>query len=115
MLTVKSDDEAGRQKTYEAIVQGLPIAEPGIPEAFRVLVKEMQGLGLDVKILNEAKQEISIDDISSDDAFKTGLEPETEKEEVSLNIQDNPITNDMIGSDALEDFDESILFENMDE
>ncbi|MFA5758346.1 MAG: DNA-directed RNA polymerase subunit beta [Clostridia bacterium] len=115
ILTVKSDDEAGRQKTYEAIVQGLPIPEPGIPEAFRVLVKEMQGLGLDIKILNEAKQEISIDDVSNDDVFKSGLEQEPEKEEISLNIEDNPIKNDTIASEPLEDFDESMLFEDMDE
>ncbi|MBE2239188.1 MAG: DNA-directed RNA polymerase subunit beta [Caldilineaceae bacterium] len=53
MLTVKSDDITGRVKTYEAIVKGEPIQSPGVPESFRVLVKELQSLGLDVKVINE--------------------------------------------------------------
>jgi DNA-directed RNA polymerase subunit beta len=60
MLTVKSDDIVGRTKTYEAIVKGEPIAEPGIPESFKVLIKELQSLGLDMKILTEDNQEVSI-------------------------------------------------------
>ena len=50
MLTIKSDDITGRTKTYESIIKGQPIAEPGIPESFKVLVKELQALGLDIKI-----------------------------------------------------------------
>jgi DNA-directed RNA polymerase subunit beta len=57
MLTVKSDDVTGRVKTYEAIVKGEPISPPGVPESFRVLVKELQSLGLAVEVINE-KQEI---------------------------------------------------------
>jgi DNA-directed RNA polymerase subunit beta len=53
MLTVKSDDIAGRVKTYESIVKGEPIQSPGVPESFRVLVKEQQSLGLDVEVVNE--------------------------------------------------------------
>jgi DNA-directed RNA polymerase subunit beta len=53
MLTVKSDDVQGRTKTYEAIVKGEEIVEPGVPESFRVLVKELQSLGLDVEVLDE--------------------------------------------------------------
>ena len=53
MLTVKSDDIAGRVKTYESIVKGEPIQSPGVPESFRVLVKELQSLGLDVEVVNE--------------------------------------------------------------
>ncbi len=56
MLTVKSDDVAGRVKTYEAIVKGEPISPPGIPESFRVLVKELQSLGLAVEVINEQKE-----------------------------------------------------------
>ena len=67
ILTVKSDDVVGRVKTYEAIVKGQPIAEPGIPESFKVLVKELQALGLDIKILTENEQEISIGEITQDD------------------------------------------------
>src|SRR5690606_21918340 len=58
LLTVKSDDTVGRVKTYEAVVKGENIPEPGVPESFKVLIKEMQSLGLDVKILTEDEQEV---------------------------------------------------------
>jgi DNA-directed RNA polymerase subunit beta len=58
MLTVKSDDVTGRVKTYEAIVKGEPIAAPGVPESFRVLVKELQSLGLAVEVINEKDEVI---------------------------------------------------------
>ena len=53
MLTIKSDDVTGRVKTYEAIVKGEPIEPPGVPESFRVLVKEMQSLGLSIQVFDE--------------------------------------------------------------
>jgi DNA-directed RNA polymerase subunit beta len=56
MLTVKSDDVAGRVKTYEAIVKGEPIQEPGVPESFRVLVKELQSLGLSVEVISDSEE-----------------------------------------------------------
>jgi len=52
MLTIKSDDMVGRNKVYKAIVDGEPISKPGIPESFRVLIKELQGLGLSVKLID---------------------------------------------------------------
>jgi DNA-directed RNA polymerase subunit beta len=52
MLTIKSDDVTGRVKTYEAIVKGEPITETGVPESFRVLIKELQALGLSVEVCN---------------------------------------------------------------
>jgi len=58
MLTVKSDDVIGRVKTYEAIVKGEDIMEPGVPESFKVLVKELQSLGLSVEVLNEDEERI---------------------------------------------------------
>jgi DNA-directed RNA polymerase subunit beta len=58
MLTVKSDDVAGRVKTYEAIVKGEQIQEPGVPESFRVLVKELQSLGLSVEVISEAEERV---------------------------------------------------------
>ena len=58
MLTVKSDDTTGRIKTYEAIVKGEPIQEPGVPESFRVLVKELQSLGLSVEVITDGKERI---------------------------------------------------------
>ena len=55
-LTVKSDDVIGRVKTYEAIIKGDNIPEPGIPESFKVLLKELQALGLDVRVLDENRE-----------------------------------------------------------
>ena len=60
ILTVKSDDVVGRVKTYEAIVKGQNIPKPGIPESFKVLIKELQSLGLDIKVLNGNDQEIDL-------------------------------------------------------
>ena len=67
ILTYKSDDVVGRVKTYEAIVKGEPIPKPGVPESFRVLVKELQALGLDMKVLDADKNEIELRDIDDDD------------------------------------------------
>lgn len=67
IMTYKSDDVVGRVKTYEAIVKGEPIPKPGVPESFRVLVKEMQSLGLDMKVLDNEKQEIELRDMDDDD------------------------------------------------
>src|SRR5207249_85592 len=67
MLTVKSDDVAGRVKTYEAIVKGEDVFQPGVPESFKVLVKELQSLGLAVEVLNEDEEGIPLlEDIGSD-------------------------------------------------
>jgi len=66
LLTVKSDDVVGRVKTYEAIVKGENIQEPGVPESFKVLVKELQALCLDVKVLTEDKKEIELKEVEED-------------------------------------------------
>ena len=60
ILTMKSDDVVGRVKTYEAIIKGENIPEPGIPESFKVLLKELQALGLDVKVLDENREEVEL-------------------------------------------------------
>jgi hypothetical protein len=72
-LTVKSDDIVGRVKTYEAIVKGENIPEPGVPESFKVLIKELQSLCLDVKILNEFDEEIEFGE-DDDDIVETAKE-----------------------------------------
>ena len=64
LLTVKSDDVVGRVKTYEAIVKGEDIQEPGVPESFKVLVKELQSLGLSVEVLNEEEERVVLADTS---------------------------------------------------
>jgi DNA-directed RNA polymerase subunit beta len=67
MLTVKSDDVAGRVKTYEAIVKGEDVFQPGVPESFKVLVKELQSLGIAVEVLNEDEEGIPLlEDVTSD-------------------------------------------------
>ena len=67
ILTVKSDDVVGRVKTYEAIVKGENIPEPGVPESFKVLIKELQSLGMDVKMMSATDQEIEMSDTEDDD------------------------------------------------
>ncbi len=67
ILTYKSDDVVGRVKTYEAIVKGESIPKPGVPESFRVLVKELQALGLDMKVLDENREEIELRDMDEED------------------------------------------------
>ena len=67
ILTVKSDDVVGRVKTYEAIVKGENVPKPGVPESFKVLIKELQSLGLDVKVLDKDNQEIDLKQSFDDD------------------------------------------------
>ena len=67
LLTVKSDDVVGRVKAYEKIVKGENIPEPGVPESFKVLLKELQSIGLDVKILNENQEEVAIKELDDED------------------------------------------------
>ncbi len=67
MLTVKSDDVVGRVKAYEKIVKGENIPEPGVPESFKVLLKELQAIGLDVQILNEDSEEVIIKELDDED------------------------------------------------
>ncbi len=73
ILTVKSDDLMGRQKTYEAIVKGEPVPKPGVPESFKVMISELQGLGLDIRILDEKGAEIDLkDDLDEEDEASYG-------------------------------------------
>ena len=75
LLTVKSDDVLGRVKTYEAIVKGENVMEPGVPESFKVLIKELQSLALDVKIMSEddmgGLQEIEIRSVEDQDLSRS--------------------------------------------
>ncbi len=87
ILTVKSDDVVGRVKTYEAIVKGENVPEPGVPESFKVLIKELQSLGMDVKILSGDEQEIEMRELEDDDdlhqADTLNIAPETKVEETA--------------------------------
>jgi len=93
MLTVKSDDVNGREKAYASITKGTNISEPGIPESFRVLVREMRSLGLDIRALGDNDQEIpdTVEDVMPTDLFN---EP-TEKKEVDIFAT----TEDTVGED----------------
>jgi len=73
MLTVKSDDIVGRVKTYEAIVKGENTMEPGVPESFKVLVKELQSLGLSVEILNDAEEDVGFGDDGGEAMPRLGI------------------------------------------
>ena len=122
ILTVKSDDVVGRVKTYEAIVKGQPLPEPGLPESFRVLKKELQALALDVRLLDENDNEIDMRNIEEEerrfprsidkdevidtaDKSVTDDEEEVEELEVSEDADDSDI--DISLNDIDEDFDES--------
>ncbi|MFD1673159.1 DNA-directed RNA polymerase subunit beta [Alicyclobacillus fodiniaquatilis] len=82
ILTVKSDDVVGRVKTYEAIVKGENVPEPGVPESFKVLIKELQSLGMDVKILSGDEQEIEMKEIDDEDEGSEKLNLNLEYHEV---------------------------------
>ncbi|MGE7842700.1 DNA-directed RNA polymerase subunit beta [Lysinibacillus sp. NPDC093712] len=88
ILTVKSDDVVGRVKTYEAIVKGESVPEPGVPESFKVLIKELQSLGMDVKMLTINDEEVELRDLDEEedlqpaDALNIAPQPDTEEEPV---------------------------------
>ncbi|MCF6139482.1 DNA-directed RNA polymerase subunit beta [Pseudalkalibacillus berkeleyi] len=79
ILTVKSDDVVGRVKTYEAIVKGENVPEPGVPESFKVLIKELQSLGMDVKMLTKDEEEIEMREIDEDE--------ENTNDKLNLNVE----------------------------
>jgi DNA-directed RNA polymerase subunit beta len=99
ILTVKSDDVVGRVKTYEAIVKGENIPEPGIPESFKVLIKELQSLCLDVKVLAEGENEIEIkeddeDDLGEIESLIDGGDSEIEDSDDDYNDNDDDYDED---------------------
>ena len=112
ILTVKSDDVVGRVKTYESIVKGENIPEPGVPESFKVLIKELQSIGLDIKVLSEDAKEIEIrdeeDDDSGDTAGDLGLDVRGVAPSVSAPAEaedgEAPDTGDLDGDDLIAQF-----------
>jgi DNA-directed RNA polymerase subunit beta len=107
ILTVKSDDVVGRVKTYEAIVKGENVPEPGVPESFKVLIKELQSLGLDVKVLSEENEEIEIKEDEDD-----GVEA---AQDLGLDIQGQPEAEPgEAAKEAEEDEEEDLDFEPAD-
>ena len=114
ILTVKSDDVTGRVKTYEAIVKGQNIPMPGIPESFKVLIKELQSLSLDVKVLDHDGQEIDLKQKFDEDE-DMGVVP------ADAELQEDEVMTTMDGFMLDEDseegnmFDESSIFEDIDD
>ena len=106
ILTVKSDDVVGRVKTYEAIVKGENIPEPGVPESFKVLIKELQALCLDVKVLNDANEEVRLKEFAEEDM--DDLEVNIEGTEEIVN--DIPVGDDSYTSGE-EESEEEIEFD----
>ena len=109
ILTVKSDDIVGRVKTYESIVRGENISEPGIPEAFKVLLKELQALALDVKVLTESGDEVILREVEEEEdnadtaASRREALKDEELEEIDFNVDDD--------EDEEGDFDVKSIFE----
>ena len=123
MLTVKSDDVVGRVKTYEAIVKGENIPEPGIPEGFKVLVKELQSLGLDIRLFND-EEELELKE-NIEDAIDFNIEEHKkiisgEKSDVLLDseIEENYVDEDEdfeTMQDDEDDYDKDELFDDIDD
>ena len=103
ILTVKSDDITGRTKTYEAIVKGQNIPTPGIPESFKVLVKELQSLCLDIHVLDEDGEEIELAEVYGDNAPAYATIEEVDR------------SADLENEDSAEDFDDEELVEGDDD
>ncbi len=103
ILTVKSDDIVGRVKTYESIVRGENISEPGIPEAFKVLLKELQSLALDVKVLTESGDELVIreveeeEDLADTERSRRDSLKDEELEEIDFSVDDDEEDEDEFG------------------
>ncbi len=118
ILTVKSDDVVGRVKTYEAIVKGENIPEPGVPESFRVLIKELQSLALDVRVLSETEEEIEIkeeeEDIS-EMAKELGIDIQGGGSTTRIQRSPSPGRKKAAASNADEDADENEDVEDLDE
>ena len=113
ILTVKSDDVVGRVKTYEAIVKGDNVPEPGIPESFKVLIKELQSLSLDVKVLTETDEEIKVDEDTDSNLESIGEEVvyvEGEDDMINETFEDDDDNEDDIDEENFELDDEDFDF-----
>ena len=110
ILTVKSDDVVGRVKTYEAIVKGENIPEPGVPESFKVLIKELQSLALDVKVLGENGNEITLSELDDEDV------PEASPLDVNLEgMEDGGDSLAASGAQELPEGEEDLVLGDLDD
>ncbi len=109
ILTVKSDDVEGRVKTYEAIVKGEPVPQPGIPESFRVMLKELQSLGLDVIVQDKDGNEIDMR--QNFDEEETGFDMREVAGAENV-VQESELLNDYTIKDADAGFDDPAVLED---
>ena len=119
ILTVKSDDIVGRTKTYEAIIKGKDIPEPGIPESFRVLKHELQALALDVKMLDEFGNEVDISKTDGEEATAvippiTPFEEVKPEEELVDEIVDDELDEELESDEEIEDEVDALLDDDSD-
>ncbi|MBQ9247809.1 MAG: DNA-directed RNA polymerase subunit beta, partial [Ruminococcus sp.] len=115
ILTVKSDDVVGRVKAYESIVKGQNIPTPGIPESFKVLIKELQSLSLDVRVLNSAGEEIDLKQhFDEDDDIVVASDDETLEEDQVMTSMDGFLLDEDQDEEG-NMFDESSIFEDQDD
>ena len=120
MLTIKSDDVVGRVKTYEAIVKGENIPEPGVPEGFKVLIKELQSLGLDVRLYSEDDRELELTENIDDgidfnlDENKPLVTDEEKMEDEGLLEEDMLLDEDELPEEE-EDLEDEESFDDLDE
>ena len=117
MMTIKSDDVVGRVKVYESLVKGTPIPKSGIPESFRVLIKEFQALGLDITVLNENGNFVELKDLeeSDKDDFDDNSKPENKEISVSQVGEEEEIFEDYEDAFAEDDFEENEDYDYEDE
>ena len=110
ILTVKSDDVVGRVKTYEAIVKGQPLPEPGLPESFRVLKKELQALALDIQMLDEDGNELDERKIEDEERrFPTSIDTTPEPAEATQEVVEEEVEGDFEEEDESFDDLESVI------
>ena len=115
ILTVKSDDVVGRVKTYESIVKGNDISEPGIPESFKVLLKELQSLALDMKVLNENNEEISLKSLTDDDSDVVPHAPAPQEKDSFDDVEYADVFGDEEETAGEEEADTANIFDDMDQ
>ncbi len=119
MLTIKSDDTEGRLANYKAIVEGTQLPDPSIPESFKVLIKELQGLGLDIRLLTDQGKEFTLSELNHDtvETFAEATKGREEVSEVELEFDnDKNLEQDLEVDDDFDNiFDESALFDDLDE
>ena len=115
ILTVKSDDLTGRRKTYEAIVKGLNIPKPGVPESFKVLIKELQALALDVHVLDENGEDIDIKNGFDNDDFDfvPPTDSDIQFEEINDATYDNGFVLDNEDGSEVDEDDDSDFYNGM--